>query len=180
MSAIYVEIGGKPRPITECSWVQVAPCGCTCSVLSAGGEHNMPNLTDEEQVLDFFDTPNWQRKQDADNGFRYYLIDRTQACDQIRKNCPHIPKWGVEPRPQIDGMQWVTKHGSRRWHLAPASGVIHAGELLKDRERDTEALCGEVASYWREDEFAEMPDCKKCTKAARERMPQPLDLEAVS
>jgi hypothetical protein len=178
MSAIYVEIDGNLKPISECSWVQVAPCGCTCAVLSAGGERNMPTLADEEQMLDFYDTPKWQRKEEYDNGFRYYLIDRQQACNRFKDRCQHIPRWGVEPRPQISGMEWGTKGGSRRFHLVPSDAVIHPGVKLADIPKDAPALCGTTAYMWHDGKFDEFPDCKKCTTAAREQT-APLDLVAV-
>lgn len=135
----------------------------------------MPALVDEQQMLDFFDTPKWQQKEDADNGFRHELIGVDQACDQLKAGCQHIPKWGVETRPQIDGMQWGTKQGSRRFHLVPDDAVIQPGMLLKDMPKDAPALCGTTAYMWRDCKFDEFPDCKKCTAAARERT-APLEL----
>lgn len=181
MSTVYVEIDGQPKPISECSWVQVAPCGCTCAWLDAGGYEGRSGphepLVTEQQLVDHFDIPKWQQKEEREQGYTYNLIDRPTAINDLKSSsdgCPHTPKWGVPPRAAMDGYEWAFKRGSRTFHLVLSEAVRRFGESVEDRmkrPRDVESLCGVAAYGWDDTQFEEKPDCKKCSKIARDRMP---------
>lgn len=169
--AIYVEIDGKTTPITECAWVQIAPCGCIDMVASAQPGRDGTPLTTEALMLAEYEIPKWQQDEDRANGFVYRLVERAEFIDRFKEqgNCKHDPKWGRPPRASREGYEWASKRKSRVFHLVPTGAVWNIKESLTDVEKNAESLCEVTAYVWGEARFESRPDCKNCTKIAREQ-----------
>lgn len=164
VSTVYADIDGNPTPIVECAWIQIAPCGCICSIFSAGGTTD-PRPTDpittEAQLLARYRQPKWRTEQERSLGFVYKLIRRTDDRVGITGHCAHNPQWGVPPRASRTGYRWGTGTRSTRLHLVP----ITALEAAEVTGRRAESLCGRTG-HWASGDVADLPDCAKCTALA--------------
>lgn len=92
---IMLEINGDVVPAADCTWYQVAPCGCTCGasvVLSSYGDDY--RITEDAAWKALSGNKREVRKDQA-AGFRIELGLTADVKDRLVVNCPHTPKWGV-------------------------------------------------------------------------------------
>ncbi|ACZ29626.1 hypothetical protein Xcel_0587 [Xylanimonas cellulosilytica DSM 15894] len=170
---ITVEVDGQSYDTTDVTWISYAPCGCvegasTVDGRSYGGEL----ILAEAQVLaKFYDTKAERDKAKA-QGFRFEIRPRDEV-KTLMGDCPHTPKWGIEPRPTLEGHAWGIKDSGRVAHLVPTYGKERGSFLLhgdKFSERydlgHVESLCGSVRDMnWRV-AGSSVPECTRCTKRA--------------
>lgn len=135
---MYFEIDGTPVRADECSWVLIAPCGCECAW--ATGRYT----TTEEEARDGFFGSKAVRRRDEKRGFTVKIVRNTDT--KIHDNCPHVPKFGVEPRPELEGHTWAGTREGRTLHLVPL--VIekdqHSGF---GRTEPVKAICRRADAY---------------------------------
>lgn len=176
-STVYLEVDGKPHPAADLHWLGIEPCGCVGGVsraLSAGELH--------QSGEDAFhrDDPKVKREQSRKRGVTYKLITHQQYRDtwmkRLQADCPHTPKWGVEPIPVPEGWTWKTLDGylgsrSYRKHIVP---IVENPGI----RNPTAAACGAVdkRSYWRDDRdrLSDCVPCSKCEKVAHNNPPDPI------
>lgn len=163
MTIIYFDIDGQPVPADECTWVVTAPCGCECSW------HMARYCLTEDEAWDGFSSSKAARRRDEKLGYRMKIIRHKDI--RIQEDCPHTPRWGVEPRPTPDGHTWATKHGSRSVHLLPI--VIEKDAILDafvGKGAEIAALCKRASAWsWstRWGSFEGRTDCAACTATAK-------------
>lgn len=163
MTTIYFEVDGQPAPADECTWVVIAPCGCECSWSLARYTRS------EDEAWQGFSHSKAARKRDEKLGFRMTIMRHKDI--KVSDDCPHTPKWGVEPRPTPEGHTWATKHDSRTVHLVP---VVIEKDSITDGfgagRAEVTAACKRVSAYvWstRLHTFWGRTDCAACTAAAK-------------
>jgi hypothetical protein len=94
---------------------------------------------------------------------------KRNADTRIADNCPHAPKWGVEPRPEREGHTWAGTHDGRVLHLVPL--VIekdqHSGF---GRQEEVAAVCGRARAYTWSAQWHIVDgraECAACLRAAK-------------
>ncbi|WP_280371074.1 hypothetical protein [Nocardia wallacei] len=165
MTAIYYEIGGEPVPARECMWAYIAPCGCECAWSVADPDY----AATEGQAWDSFARTKAVRKRDEQRGFRVEMKRRADV--RISDKCPHTPRYGVPPRPEVEGHSWAVKHDGRVLHLVPL--VIEKDSyVIRRRSEYVSSLCGRAeGGLWSTEchEIDGLVDCTGCLEVARER-----------
>lgn len=164
MTTIYYEIGGEPVPAKECMWAFVAPCGCECGWSVAGSEY----AVDEDQAWDSFSRTKARRRRDEQLGFRVEIKRRTDI--RVEDECQHTPRFGVPPRPEIEGHTWAVKFEGRALHLVPLAIEKDGYRHVKDGP--VEAICRRADAYsWSTDSFRldDLVECTACWKAAEQQ-----------
>lgn len=176
-SGIYIDIDGQPVDLDRVSWYTKAPCGCVCGAHVAYSDYGKPALVvaTREQSLDELWPTKAERDHKLSQGFTIFADLRSKVTDYMKGTCPHDPKWGVPPLPQVEGYQWaaVYAYGSRSHlkHLVPDIGVENAAERRYEAG-DTKPLCGGKGAFWWRTERHALDgkvECKRCVaKAAKE------------
>ncbi|WP_280317254.1 hypothetical protein [Nocardia wallacei] len=165
MTTIYYEVDGEPVPARECMWALVAPCGCECGWSVAGSEY----AVDEDQAWDSFSRTKARRGRDEKLGFRVEIKRRTDI--RIDDECTHTPRFGVPPRPEIDGHTWAVKHEGRVLHSVPLV-IERDSYVIRRRPEHVSSLCGraEGGSWSTELHLIDgLVECAGCLKVAHER-----------
>lgn len=88
MTAITVEIDGKPTPVEDATWLWIAPCGCAwgAHLAKSGGQV----LLDEKAVAkSFYETARLRRERTKE-GFRFELRPRGEVM-RLGYPCEHEP-----------------------------------------------------------------------------------------
>lgn len=177
MTAIYLEVDGKPVPAAECIWLLIGPCGCICGVsnASSGGE---VHVTGEDAFN--WGTPKVVRDRDRKLGFTHTLITKAQYRAEWHEKfvvgCKCTPQWGIDPIPVPDGWTWMTtdsyRHRSYRKHIVPVGS-----ELYVYGQEKVLAFCGKKDSLWsnRDTDLSETVPCAKCEKRARDTSPSLIE-----
>jgi hypothetical protein len=163
VTKIYYDIDGGPVAANECMWVKLAPCGCEC------GWSRAEYCPDEAQAWDDFWDSKSMRRRDEKRGFRVAIKRRSDI--RISETCPHTPRWGIEPRPELDGHTWATMHRTKVLHLVPL--VIAKGSYSPHSQMLVPSLCGRTdARIWSASDYDTrgLVECASCLKAARERL----------
>ncbi|MEV0247908.1 hypothetical protein AB0H76_15050 [Nocardia sp. NPDC050712] len=158
-TTIYYEVDGQPVPASLCMWVLIAPCGCECAW--ALTEYTAT----EDQAWEDFSRPTAVRRRDEQLGYRMTVKRRSDV--QMADCTTHTPKWGVEPRPKLDGHTWAAKRGGRGLHLVPL--VIEKNGYVINDDR-VAAVCGRADAYsWSVQPAAVegQVDCKSCIGRAK-------------
>lgn len=162
MVTVFYEIDGAPVRAEECTWVYIAPCGCECAWSTAR------YCSTEDEAWDNFTHSKALRKRDEKRGFRVEIKRHRDI--RIKEECRHRPRFGVEPRPTLEGHTWAMKHEGRVQHLVPL--VIEANSCSPWNQGAVQAICGRVDagmwSTWRSDLDGRV-ECTACVKAAKER-----------
>lgn len=160
MTTIYYEVDGEPVRADYCNWVLIAPCGCECAWSVA------EYYPTEDDAWDGFSRSKAARRRDESLGYRVEIKRRTDI--RIKDDCPHTPKFGVEPRPKLEGHTWAMKHEGRVQHLVPL--VIEENSCSPWNQGAVQAICGRVDariwSTWRSDLDGRV-ECTACVKAAK-------------
>ncbi|MFD6357911.1 hypothetical protein [Nocardia tengchongensis] len=160
MTKIFYEIDGEPVSAEKCMWVLIAPCGCECAWSVA------KYWTTEDEAWDGFSRSKAVRRRDEKLGFRVEIKRSTEI--RIKDDCPHVPKFGVEPRPELEGHTWAVKSEGRVQHLVPL--VIEKNSLSPRNQGLVRAICGRSEDYiwstWRSDLDGRV-ECTACVKAAK-------------
>lgn len=162
MTKAYLEVDGVPVPAKDCVWVAVAPCGCECGWSLA--EYNAT----EDEAWAGFSYSKARRRRDEKVGFRMVLKRRADA--RVGGDCPHSPKFGVEPRPELDGHTWAATIGGRVLHLVPL--VIEADRQSPFELDAVRSLCGRASDHvWsaRWHRVDGMVECARCMAEAKRR-----------
>jgi hypothetical protein len=165
MTKVYFDIGGEPVPAEECMWVWIAPCGCECAWAVA---EDYCHSADE--AWDNFSGSKAARRRDEKLGFQVEIKRHKDI--RVSDKCPHIPRFGVPPRPEVDGHTWAVKDRARVQHLVP----LVIGKNSYGRAPDgglVLALCGRSDAYfWSTDRCAAdgLVECASCLKASRDRL----------
>lgn len=174
-SGIYLELGGEPVDLARISWYEKAPCGCVCGAHVAysdfGGSPSILIATAEQAASEMWTTKKERAKYEA-LGFTLYP-DLTSKCkDLLTADCPHDPKFGIPPRPQVEGYQWATvQHSFSRatlMHLVPDLAVEDARERRYGSDNG-KPLCGGKREFWWSTEWYALDgkvECTRCVKKA--------------
>lgn len=117
---------GETAPITDCAWMQVAPCGCVSGITMAQHTSEHVLLTADAALRDMATTAA-DAKEDARNGYRMVLVRmvdyRAHLVDAMKGSCPHNPMWGHARRTRdVDGKTW-TRLGTTEWTMRDEAGV---------------------------------------------------------
>lgn len=172
-ATIYLEVDGQPVAASQCHWLQIAPCGCICGVAGAGFRDEV-HTTGEDAF--HYDDPKVKREQSRKQGITYKLVTleqyRAKWAEKMQANCPHTPRWGIDPIPVPDGWTWMTTdpYGGRmtyRKHLVPIGSQIYLYPLKP------KALCGKEDALWSNEDhnLSDTVPCAKCEKRARDTSP---------
>ncbi|WP_406325867.1 hypothetical protein OG784_13045 [Streptomyces sp. NBC_01617] len=90
MPELMVEIDGQLRPLSNCTWITWAPCGCPCGALTAAyGDE--AHATEQQAWQEIYPTKR-ERDKYQRRGFRLELMswDRYLAEVDLAKRCPHV------------------------------------------------------------------------------------------
>lgn len=163
MTSLYYDIDGQPVPAKECIWAYIAPCGCECAWSVTEGY-----CSTADEAWNSFSRTKAVRKRDEARGFRVEIKRRSDI--RISDKCPHTPRLGVEPRPELEGHTWAVKYEGRNLHLVPL-------KIERDNYRFCDegvpSLCGRVeARGWSTDigDIDGLVECVGCLRAAKERV----------
>lgn len=165
MTNLYLEVDGTPVPIAECSWLLVAPCGCVAGITVAGRMGDIAPITTADQALKDF-TPNAvARKRSIAVGWSVRLAGNGRAAvnEMVGPDgCPHAPRWGEPPTPEMAGYAWATCRTSKRQHLVPTASL---------NEWTVTSLCGYRARGWSTDDWRlmDLATCLRCERDALKR-----------
>jgi hypothetical protein len=107
---------GERVPLDECSWLLMAPCGCSGGIVLAvsGGD---AYLTPEAAMKEMYDR---EAARKAKDGWYARLIlhsDFGRVVAPMWKGtyCGHDPQWGVKPTTRtVDGVTF-TRRSAERW-----------------------------------------------------------------
>lgn len=174
-------IDGEDVPLTECDWLHIAPCGCACGIAMAEMKNSDHVIADEDAAHLEFTATQTQRevKRDKAAGFTVRLIKHaTFQADRgiLTLECPHEPKWGIEPIPTPDGYGWGREWRKKTKHLVKSEAIYRddwrAYATVPDEDR--QPLCGQKVRLpsWSEDKWDETLECSRCVKRARELPPR--------
>lgn len=158
--------------LSDVSWQEVAPCGCVCGVtMAATGKDEI--LTSPEQAGRSMCGTSARYDRDVEQGTTWRPREHRAAAGEMSGDCPHQPKWGIEPPPKPEGMTWAAVHclGSSPLltHLVSAEHVarVAAGDFSAARHKP---LCGGKEAYWWKDEWYATDgkvECKRCAAKAK-------------
>lgn len=174
-AGIYLAIDGQPVDLSEISWYEKAPCGCVCGVHVAysdyGGSPSIVIPTAEQAAAEMWPTTHEREKYQARLGFTVFA-DLTSKCRELlTTECPHEPRFGVPPRPEVDGHLWAAVHDAvsrpKLMHLVPEAAV----KAAQNREYGTRhrPLCGGKEAFWWSTEWYALDgkvECSRCWKKA--------------
>jgi len=169
-SGLFVTVNGEPTPLTDLSWYQTAPCGCTCAVTLAETEWYVI-ATEADAWRRFYedDDPSLM-KRDQERGYVLDLDAISKVKERLQVRCPHEPKWGVPPTPGLEGFAWAAPSAlnvrrNARLHLIPADSV----DTQDWRAPYPDTACGEsprkrwTAQRW---DTAGRIECSRCLRVA--------------
>lgn len=174
-SGLFIAIDGQPVDLADVSWYEKAPCGCVSGASVAFSDYGSGParvVATAEQARDQFHETKRERDKYERLGFTFFA-DRLDRCVELMKpDCPHDPRYGIPPRPEVDGHSWaaVSALGSRSplMHLVPDYAIEHA----RDRRYgagDVKPLCNGKAAFWWKTEWHALDgkvECSRCVKAA--------------
>lgn len=108
---------GETVPLSDCVWMEAAPCGCVSGVRTAvvGAEV----LASPEAALRAMSDNAADYREDVRNGVRMVLVTfkdyRETAGELFKVDCPHTPRYGVVRQTrEVAGITW-TRMGSTYW-----------------------------------------------------------------
>lgn len=173
-AGILLDIGGQAVDLADVSWYEKAPCGCVAGVHVAYSDYGKPPIviaTAEQAASEM-----WQTKQEREKyerlGFTVYP-DLTSKCrDLLVLECPHVPRFGMPKRPEVEGYSWAAlRHAFSRaklMHLVPDAAIENAQEKRFGSEH-SKPLCGGKAEFWWSTEWYALDgkvECSRCWKKA--------------
>lgn len=86
---LMVDVDGQIRPLSKCTWITWAPCGCPCGALTAAfGDEAF--ATEDQAWRELFPTKR-ERDKYQRQGYRLELMSwgRYRAEVDLAKRCPH-------------------------------------------------------------------------------------------
>ncbi|WP_280320123.1 hypothetical protein [Nocardia wallacei] len=159
MTTVYYEVDGVPVPAKECCWTLIAPCGCECAWATAR------YCASEEQAWTDFSRSKAVRRRDEKLGYRVEIKRHKDI--RVEEDCSHVPRFGVEPRPEMDGHTWAAMKGGRVLHLVP----LEIGDYdTAYADARTPAICGRNDAFLWSTRNVDLLECTHCLKAATERV----------
>ena len=171
-AGVFLETQDGRLDLTDLAWQEIAPCGCVSGVTVAATDEL---IVTAEQAGRHFASSSDEYDRDVERGYSWRAREHKEAVGELQSQCPHDPKWGVEPIPIPEGYVWAAVHalGSRpkRQHLVPQSAV----QTAKDQKYGaghTSALCRRTKAFWWSDEWYAkdgLIECDACVKAAKKR-----------
>lgn len=168
----YLEIDDVPVLATQVSWITTAPCGCVSGIQLAQiteprYEHNV--LTESAAWAQLYEGRAEKMRRDKAAGFTIRPVLTSVGVDLLQMKCEHEPRWGVEPPPVPDGMEWAAP--GWRSTSRDRSHLVSAGRP-KDVTRDRVAsLCGKRAEWsWSSErhDVTDLAECLACWRLAKE------------
>lgn len=173
-AGIYIDIDGQPVDLGKVSWYEKAPCGCVSGVTMAYSDYgNGPAriVTSAEQAFaEMYETAHERAKYGA-LGFTMFADLRERCVELMKPRCPHEPRYGVPPRPVVEGLTWAAVDclGARPklMHLVPVAAV-EAARARNYTSLDAKPLCGGKGAFWWSDEWHSLDgkvECKRCVAA---------------
>lgn len=169
-SGVSIETQDGATDLSDVTWQRVAPCGCVSGLMVAALPDEL-TVTADQAMRRFVETEAEYRR-DVEQGFTCRPREHRAACDEAKMSCTHDPKWGVEPKPKVEGYTWAAVYalGARPklTHLVPDAAV----QAAKDHDYsvlDVKPLCGgKGAFHWHAEHYATFGkvECKRCLVAA--------------
>jgi len=159
---IALRVDDELVPAKELQWEMTAPCGCAC------GWHVVTNetITLEQTWLEFCTNATKVSREKA-LGFTIAL---TRRPGRIKEgDCTHSPKWGVEPRPDLEGFTWAAT-GKRAKSVHLVEIAIEKDSYGPYEAKAVESLCKRSrAVRWSTQWYhiEDLVDCVHCVAAAR-------------
>jgi hypothetical protein len=152
--------------LANVTWQAVAPCGCISGVTMA----SFDMIVTAEQAGRQFAQTDAEYKRSVERGFSWRPREHRAACEGMKHDCPHDPKWGYEHPPVPDGYKWaaVSKLGGRSklTHLVPLIALENArGHNYS--AGSTKSLCGRADEFhWKDEWYAKdgKIECAACWK----------------
>lgn len=175
-SGIFIAIDGDPVDLNDVSWYEKPPCGCSaCGVTLAYSDYgNGPAriIANAEQAIEQF----WEKQHERDKyerlGFTVFADLTSRVKELLAGECPHEPRYGVPPRPLVEGYEWaaVSALGARPklMHLVPTEAI----EAVRDRNYGSDRgkpLCGGKEAFWWKTDWHVLDgkvECSRCWKKA--------------
>lgn len=157
----YFGIDGQPVPADECMWVKVAPCGCEC------GWSLAKYVASVDMAWEDFSRSKAVRRRDELRGYTVVIKRRTEV--RLSDDCPHTPRWGVEPRPQPAGHTWAGTYDGRTLHLVPLVIAPDSNSGYRHAER-VASICKRASGYTWSTEWHLLDgrtECVNCLTAAK-------------
>lgn len=165
---IYLDVDGKPEPLSNLVWTAWQACGCMSGVSTAdsGPDHQ---LITEEQARASMRDSKVQIQRAIDDGETYRLMTwETYRALGKWGECEHIPKWGIPVVEIPEGHVWAT---TDRWYRGRRSFTKHLvaeTEVAEDSYSREAALCGKRptrdGNTWGADrsDIRSTVTCRKC------------------
>jgi len=170
MTALLVELEGKTLPLTKCSWITQAPCGCVSGIMMAhlADSDHIAATEDQAWKLLYEHETAAHRRRDQAAGFTIRLIASDEGIDLLRRDCEHEPKWGITPRPEVEGMTWAVTDWHRpnqRLHLIESAGVARKWQ---SGMAPVVALCSKSDNWWtaNDHKIHRAITCRRCERKA--------------
>lgn len=175
-AGIYLDIAGEIVDLDDASWYEKAPCGCVCGVTVAYSDYGSGPArviaTAEQAINQFWETKREREKYEG-LGFTVFADRRDKCRELLVTDCPHEPRFGVPPRPQVEGYSWAAVHDAvarpKLMHLVPDGAIEDATERRFGSDRGT-PLCGGTRAFWWKTEWYALDgkvECSRCVKRAQ-------------
>lgn len=175
-AGIFLAIKGQPVDLDELAWYERPPCGCTaCGVHSAYSDYgNGPALViaTPEQATEHFWPEVKVREKYERLGFTVFADLRSKCRDLLMLECPHEPRFGVPPRPEMDGYTWAVVHHAfshaKLMHLVPDLAIEDAKEKRYGSDNGRPLCGGKKEFHWSTEWYAMdgTVECTRCIKKA--------------
>lgn len=171
-AVIYLEVDGRPEPLSNVVWTTWQRCGCMSGVANAdqGPDHQ---LTTEAQARASMRDSRVQIQRSIDDGETHRPMTwETYRALGAWDDCTHLPKWGIPVAQVPEGHVWAT---TDRWYTGRRSHIKH---LVSGPDGDGPvfsrgaALCGHqpsrTSNTWTEDNATvrDSVTCRRCEKRA--------------
>lgn len=154
---VFLTVDGVQLPSTECVWMEYAPCGCMSGVQTVGDRFTLEQA--EALFFDAVDPAYFKRHREQ--GFVMRLITREQYLKTPTLICPHVPQWGVNPRPVPAGHAWLIERG----YFAKKTERLHCFA-----DGSEVSLCGKKSNKYggfKSENIHSHMECVACLKEAQ-------------
>lgn len=175
-AGIYLDINGELVDLDDATWYEKAPCGCVCGATVAYSDYGPAPArviaTAEQAADEFWETKHERAKYEA-LGFTVFADHRAAISELMAGDCPHEPRYGIPPRPQVQGYSWAAVHDitsrPKLMHLVPDGAIEDATERRYGSDRGV-PLCGGKRAFWWSTEWYALDgkvECSRCVKRAQ-------------
>jgi len=174
LSGISITIDGQPVDLAEVDWYEKAPCGCVCGATVAYSAYGKGTArviaTAEQAIAEFWETTHLRKKYVDQLGFSVFADRRSKVQEYLSVKCPHDPKYGIPPRPEVDGYKWAAVYDAtarpKLMHLVSDGALEDARERRYGSDRGT-PLCGGKRHFWWSTEPHALHDKVECARCIR-------------